>query len=302
MPQQTLSSTEVEKRRRALPSTAEIENRDRHTWLLLGVTLAATTIGLTATTFFVTWPWQSAQAARLILLCLLVFLLASYLTRQRQLLEEMRRKMAQLERSAAERRYSRLFDLLDVSRILDSERDAHNVFDAVTQVCLEIFNCEKASLMLVVDGRYLEVKSAFGYMNRKIIGARQKMGEGIAGWVARNREPVLIQGRIEPGKYPGLTFKSRGLAAAVVVPIIVREELVGVLNISTRSPQTYYDDEDLRAIQAFADNVGACVLAGMTAQKMRDTIDKQQRELQKRYITSPQSDDDVPEPSLVETP
>jgi len=273
-------------RNNALPKAEDLENHSRRTWLLLWGTLAATTIGLTATTLFVTWPWKPAEVTNVVFLCLMVFLLAIYLTRQRHLVEEMRRKIERLEKTSARRRYTRLFDLLDVSRILDSDRDAHTVFDAVSQVCLEIFNCEKASLMLLVDHRYLEVKSAFGYMNRKIIGSRQKVGDGIAGWVAKHRKPVLIQGRIEPGKYPGLTFKSRGLAAAVVVPIIVKDDLVGVLNISTRSPQSLYDDEDLRAIQAFADNVGACILAGMTAQRMRETIDQQQRELQKLYVTT----------------
>ncbi|MDH3216790.1 MAG: GAF domain-containing protein [Candidatus Krumholzibacteria bacterium] len=267
-------------------STADLEHRDRHSWLVLGVTLVITTIGLTATTLFVTWPWQWAEVARLVFLCLMVFLLAGYLTRQRRLVDDIRHKIEHLERNAAERRYSRLFDLLDVSRIMVSEQEAHNVFDAVTQACLEIFDCDKASLMLVVDGRYLEVKSAFGYMNPKIIGARQKMGEGIAGWVAKNRRPALIQGRVQPGKYPGLSFKSRGVPAAVVVPIIVKDELVGVLNISTRSTQTIYDGEDERAIQAFADNVGACVQAGMTTRRMRDTIQEQQRELQKMYVTT----------------
>ena len=286
MSQQTPNSGNGADHHYALPSTADLEHRDRHSWLLLGVTLAITTIGLTATTLFVTWPWQSAELVRLVFLCLMVFLLASYLTRQRRLVDDMRHKIDHLERNAAERRYSRLFDLLDVSRIMDSERDAHNVFNAVTQVCLEIFDCEKASLMLVVDGRYLEVKSAFGYMNRKIIGARQKMGEGVAGWVAKNRRPVLIQGRVEPGKYPGLNFKSRDLSAAVVVPIIVKNDVIGILNISTRSTQTMYDEEDERAIQAFADNVGACVQAGMTSQRMRDTIQKQQRELQRMYVTT----------------
>jgi transcriptional regulator with GAF, ATPase, and Fis domain len=285
--QNTPKSGNVSDQNRAIFSASDLEHRDRQSWLLLGVTLAITTVGLTATTLFVTWPWQSAELVRLVFLCLMVFLLASYLTRQRQLVDAMRQKIESLERTQAERRYSRLFDLLDVSRILDSETDAHNVFDAVTQVCLEIFDCEKASLMLVVDDRYLEVKSAYGYMNRRIIGAHQKMGEGIAGWVAKNRKPVLIQGRVEPGKYPGLSFKSRGqLAAAVVVPIIVKDDLVGVLNISTRSAQTLYDDEDERAIQAFADNVGACVQAGMNAQRMRDTIQKQQRELQRMYVTT----------------
>jgi len=267
-------------------SSVDLEHRDRQSWLLLTVMLAIIAIGLAATTLFVTWPWQSGEVVRLAFLCLMVFLFTRYLTRQRRLVDDMRHEIEHRERNAAERRYSRLFDLLDVSRIMDSEREAHNVFDAVTQACLDVFDCEKASLMLVVDGRYLEVKSAFGYVNRNMIGERQKFGDGIAGWVAKNRRPAVIQGSVEPGKYPGLSFKSHSLSSAVVVPIVVKGEVVGVLNISTRSTQIMYDEEDERAIQAFADNLGACVHAGMTAQRMRDTIQKQQEELQRMYVTT----------------
>jgi transcriptional regulator with GAF, ATPase, and Fis domain len=275
----------AQKRKR--PSKIDLEDRIRQSSLLLGGTLAVSIIGLTATTLFATWPWDSDDVVLPIFLCLMLSLLSGYVAGRRKEENAMRRQMERLERGAADRRYTRLFELLDITRIMDSERGAQSVFEAVPQVCLEIFNCEKASLMLVADNRHLEVVSAIGYVNRNIIGARQKIGEGISGWVAQHRKPVLIQGRIEPGKYPGLTFKARGLAAAVVVPIVKRDELVGVINISTRSPQIYYDDEDLRAIQAFADNVGACVLAGMKAKRMSDTIEEQQRELQKLYVTQP---------------
>ncbi len=274
-------------RKSKCPSKNELERRSRQSSLLLGGTLAVAILGLTATTLFATWPWKSDDVVLPIFLCLVLLLFSGYLSGRRQEIGAMRQQMERLERGAAERRYTRLFELLDITRIMDSERGAQSVFEAVPQVCLEIFNCEKASLMLVVGDRHLEVVSAIGYMNRNIIGARQRIGEGISGWVAQHRKPVLIQGRINPGKYPGLTFKARGLAAAVVVPVIKRDELVGVINISTRSPQIYYDDEDLRAIQAFADNVGACVLAGLKAKRMSDTIEEQQRELQKLYVTQP---------------
>jgi transcriptional regulator with GAF, ATPase, and Fis domain len=45
----------------------------------------------------------------------------------------------------------------------------------------------------------------------------------------------------------------------MVVPIIVKDEIVGVLNICTREPGKFYDEEDLRSLQVFAENAGTCI-------------------------------------------
>jgi GAF domain-containing protein len=45
----------------------------------------------------------------------------------------------------------------------------------------------------------------------------------------------------------------------MVVPIIVRDELVGVLNVSSRSRDVVYDENDLLALQGFASSAGACI-------------------------------------------
>jgi signal transduction protein with GAF and PtsI domain len=58
----------------------------------------------------------------------------------------------------------------------------------------------------------------------------------------------------------------------MVVPIILRDELVGVLNVSTRSRKTIYDENDLKTLQVFAENVGACIRHTEQASWMRQTI------------------------------
>ena len=64
------------------------------------------------------------------------------------------------------------------------------------------------------------------------------------------------------------------LTATILVPIMVRDELVGVLNISSRAPGTTYDEEDLRALEVFAENAGTCIRQAERAEWMRQTIER----------------------------
>jgi signal transduction protein with GAF and PtsI domain len=104
------------------------------------------------------------------------------------------------------------------------------------------------------------------------MGARLKLGEGIAGWAAKKGQALLIGSDFDPAKYPELELRNATLASAMVVPIVLRDELVGVLNVSTRSHKTSYDNDDLRSLQVFAENVGSCIRHAEQATWMRQTI------------------------------
>ncbi len=68
----------------------------------------------------------------------------------------------------------------------------------------------------------------------------------------------------------------------MVVPIVLRDELVGVLNVSSQSEEVDYDEEDVRALEVFAENVGTCIRHTQQADWMRQTIHKLQKALKER--------------------
>jgi GAF domain-containing protein len=63
-----------------------------------------------------------------------------------------------------------------------------------------------------------------------------------------------------------------------VVPIMVRDELVGVLNISSRATETIYFEEDLRALEVFAENAGTCIRQAERSEWMRQTIERMRQQ------------------------
>jgi GAF domain-containing protein len=165
--------------------------------------------------------------------------------------------------------------------------DRDNVFKQVTKTCLEILECQQASLMLLSEDKTeLQVKAATGHRN-DVIGHRQKVGAGIAGWVAKTQRPLILDPDTDMSQYEGLELNSRGITAAMVVPIIVRNELVGVLNASSRDPETRYTSDDLQSLSVFAENVGTVIRHSEHAEWMRQTIERLRSQLDRLQSAQP---------------
>lgn len=174
----------------------------------------------------------------------------------------------------AQKHQARVYALLNVSKMMVAQNDLNAVFACITDTCVDVFSCHQASLMIYdKDSDSLVVRAASGKMVPEgIVGTRQKLGVGIAGWVGMRREPLLILPGGKPADYPGIEFKQRDLSAAMVVPIILRDELVGVINVSSRNKATAFDPDDMRALEVFAENVGAAIRHTEQADWMRATI------------------------------
>ncbi|MBI4719898.1 MAG: GAF domain-containing protein [Chitinivibrionia bacterium] len=245
-----------------------------HNWSLLAATSLITTAGL-AVAFpqvaknrvSIAWPWPRTDLVLLAAVSLLMLALILYLTHKQQMLLKLRRDYCTLHaeaRDRADRHCSRLIELFSVSHTMIAETDLQRVFDCITKTCAESFPCQGASLMLLDEKTNELVVRSTGSIAETdkpdIVGMRQKIGKGISGWVAEHRKPVLLVFPDDVKNYPGLHFTVRAsLTASMVVPIIVRDEFVGILNVSASSPDIIYDESDLRVLQVFADNVGASI-------------------------------------------
>src|SRR4030095_5828424 len=100
-----------------------------------------------------------------------------------------------------------------------------------------------------VDGASLVARCVRG--NPDALGRRVAMGEGIAGRVARTMEPLLINGRPTLKEFPGLDTRSLAVSSAMSVPLVHRDQLLGVLNVNAQAGSTFRA-EDPRALRLFA--------------------------------------------------
>jgi transcriptional regulator with GAF, ATPase, and Fis domain len=222
------------------------------------------------------WPWPKPQMVLIVTLCLSLLALTG-LAHERRHMELLRQQYERAQRDEAarmKRSAQRMFALLNVSRMLGSWSDLQKVFDSVAQMCVDAFDAHQVSLMIFDGGsEELVIRAVAGdSVPTTMMGAHLKLGEGIAGYAAKTGQALLIGPDFDPSSHPELELKNASLTSAMVVPIMLRDELVGVINVSTRSRKTTYDENDLKVLQAFADNVGACIHHTEQASWMRQTI------------------------------
>jgi transcriptional regulator with GAF, ATPase, and Fis domain len=271
------------------PRDALLEQQVSKNWYMLGTVAVFSTVGMAIATapmlaerLGTVWPWPNTHVVLLCGLVISVAMLVAYLTKQQQRVSEIRVRVSKMEEEEEARSLQntiRLRALLNISKMMGAVTDPENVFKHITETCLEIFECQQASLMLLNDAKdELEVKASTGHRS-DVTGNTQKVGSGIAGWVAKTQEPLILNPDTNLSQYPGLEHTGRGVTAAMVVPIVVRDELVGVLNASSRRKETSYTHEDLRSLSVFAENAGTVIRHSEHAEWMRQTIERLRHQL-----------------------
>lgn len=256
-------------------------------WLLLAVTFIATTTGLGLAIAALLpdrmanpWPWVRTDVTLVCACLLLVVTLVLHLSHEQRHLNRLNVEIVRFENEVREASRRRLYGLLNVSRMMGVHNKPEVVFDHITKACVEAFSCDRASLMIHNErARTLVVRAAAGRGDvSRILDNEQSIGDGVAGWAAQNKKALLIGRERELRENPALKLTSASLVAAMVVPIILRDELVGVINVSSEAPDVEYSEDDLQALRVFAENAGACIRHAEQAEWMRQTIENIRKE------------------------
>jgi transcriptional regulator with GAF, ATPase, and Fis domain len=262
-------------------SNGRLPRRSWSNWLLLASSYLVTTSGLALTLalllpdrLFSPWPWVRTDYALIAACVFLVVTLIIHLSMEQRQVEQMNEQFLALQTRVHETERRRLYALLGVSRIMGLQSDLQQVFESIVGACRDAFACDQASLMLYDPARRsLVVRAASGHEHLDaVLGSEQEFGKGVAGWVAKNRTPLILGRADTTPAHPEIPMLSRSLSAAIVVPIILRDELVGVVSVSSRSSDVSYEANDLHALEVFAENAGACIRHTEQAEWMRKTI------------------------------
>jgi putative methionine-R-sulfoxide reductase with GAF domain len=240
------------------PSLEAVERRRLRLWLLTTIVLVAVAAGVLAV---VRPASSSSQLLSEPLLRLAVFALAVAfcvyaiekefrLGRTTRLLTDERVLTAALTNRLHEASL-----LLEAGRAMNSVLDLPELLQTVLRSACELLDANGGSVMLV-DGNELVTLCVRG--REEAVGARLRLGEGVAGHVALRREPVLIEGHVDPNEFPGLANREPYVESAMSLPLIHRDEVVGVLNVNAAAGRAF-TEYDLRAVAVFAEQAAAAV-------------------------------------------
>jgi PAS domain S-box-containing protein len=165
-----------------------------------------------------------------------------------------------------ETRARALLELLyHVSRELATALDLRTVLQRVLYEALQNVGGERCSIVVLDDaGKAVDATIVYGTQvhEHTTQQLRDTMERGLAGWVIRNRKGVLISDTSKDERWlmrPDDAVDKSGAKSAICVPLLTREQLVGVLTLVHPKPNAFLD-EQLELMQAIADQAGVAVL------------------------------------------
>jgi uroporphyrinogen-III synthase len=147
-----------------------------------------------------------------------------------------------------------------ISRFMARDMNLADAFGEVVSLVVEFMNCDSCLLYLVEDQEL--VLCASNNPQPDTIGkVRLRLGEGLTGWVARERRFVSIsrEAYLDPrfkrfSDLPEDTFE-----AFLSAPVIIRNRVAGVINVQHREPH-FHTGGEMELLTTVGEQVG-CLLA-----------------------------------------
>ena len=145
-------------------------------------------------------------------------------------------------------------DILNmVTMRLNEVKESEELYETIIDMSVNLAHAERCSLMLVENGNaYLAIKAAKGINKKLLKGIKIKVGEGVAGKVFGEGEPIMVCD-IEKDERVLLPRKpSYKTGAFISIPLKIGERAIGVLNISDKIKEEVFSEEDMTLLRSFA--------------------------------------------------
>jgi GAF domain-containing protein len=136
--------------------------------------------------------------------------------------------------------------LREIGQVLSRQHEPADLPGIMTTWFGDQFGVERCSLMLLEPSGETLVMSAQRGIDPQIASqVRVRVGQGVAGWVAHNRKPLLV--RVSEDARP-VSFRDReayNSDSFISVPMVYGDRMVGVLNLSNKRAGEPFDEMDL---------------------------------------------------------
>ena len=177
--------------------------------------------------------------------------------------------------SEYEKKVRQLSTLMALSTILNSTLEQKEVRKRAIEAATRLTESEVGSLLLVDEEKnelFFEV--ALGEKGEKVKEIRLKMGEGIAGWVAKTGESVIIDDvQNDPRFFKGADKKSSFVTRNMIcVPVKSEGKVIGVLQAINKLKGGKFTKDDLEGFISLADQVAIAIEKSRLYQELRDTF------------------------------
>ncbi|MCX8093264.1 MAG: GAF domain-containing protein [Candidatus Goldbacteria bacterium] len=156
----------------------------------------------------------------------------------------------------------RLEHLTELTKHINSTLELNKLLDNMLQISTDMLQAEAGSILLLdEDGDELIFAAATGEKKDKLKDIRVPVGEGIAGWVARENKSVLVaDAQNDPRFFKKVDQKTSFKTTSIIaVPLLTKDKLIGVVEVLNKKDNQLFNEEDKQLLEAFANQAAVAI-------------------------------------------
>lgn len=119
------------------------------------------------------------------------------------------------------------------------------------------------------EKKQLEIKASVGYAE-DITRVSVPIGSGITGWAASNRRPLRVQDVTEDPRYIQVSSNTR---SELAIPLIYRNELLGVLNVESEQVDAYTENDE-EMLGTLGGSLAAIIANARLLEQIRQQVER----------------------------
>lgn len=166
-----------------------------------------------------------------------------------------------------------IYDLYRLGQSPQLLKEPDKIYQQLLDHIVAGFDARSGSLALLTEDQSALTIVAGIDLPPHVIGSAVPLGGGVLGWVAQQGQPLLINGDLDPQKYPGIQRRREQAApsSALCWPLKLRERVIGALSVNRPADKTAFGESDREQGTAVLN------LASLALENIQLQLDQQKR-------------------------
>jgi len=157
----------------------------------------------------------------------------------------------------------------ELSETIAFTLDPKTVLSKLADGALQQSQADEVSVLLPTpDGKEFYVAAVRGEGRQRLLGERVPFGESISSWVARQHEPLILNGEVDDERFVA-EWPRPEIRSAVSIPMLVAKRLIGVLNLNAVGRPRPFTLGQMKALTILAGTAAAALESGSLYTQVR---------------------------------
>ncbi len=166
----------------------------------------------------------------------------------------------QIKNDLLNRRIAEVDALYQAGVVLSQSQELQPLLTRIIRLALDVIGANVGSVMLLDEAHNeLTISACVGLSEDVRRKTRVRVGDSIAGHVAKNGQALLIQDIQTDERFAKFHKGNYETNSLISVPLKIKDRIIGVLNLSDPQHGTVFEENDLRLLQTFASQAAIAI-------------------------------------------